>query len=390
MKGPPRAVSVRSVTRFPRDEKLDRIVAACLVVLGQVELWIGHALPGPKALVAPVLIAITASVAIRRRWPVAVGSAVLLANALLGLVGGYGTSLAHAAAWMCALYAIAVWTDTRGFLTGIGVLVAGNAVSYFGPDSNLNDALIFTWVPALAMVLTRGAVRGRQLRAEALAARAELLEREHELRANEAVADERARIARELHDLVAHNVSVMVVQAGAERHALGDEQASTREALSSIEQAGRQALGEARRLLGVLRRNGDGEGLEPQPSVERIDLLVEQVERAGLPVRLEIQGERAALPAGVDLCAYRIVQEGLTNALKHAGPAHAEVVLRYAARALDVEVRDDGRGAGAVNGDGAGHGLIGMRERVALYGGDLTTGPCEAGGFEIRAHLPLA
>jgi signal transduction histidine kinase len=157
---------------------------------------------------------------------------------------------------------------------------------------------------------------------------------------------------------VAHNVSVMVVQAGAERHALGPGQESTREALASIEQAGRQALVEARRLLGMLRRRDDGSELEPQPSVEHIDVLVEQIERAGLPVRLAVEGERVPLPAGVDLCAYRIVQEGLTNALKHAGPAHAEVVLRYAARALDVEVRDDGRGPVHVNGnrEGAGHG----------------------------------
>ncbi|MGZ6673991.1 MAG: sensor histidine kinase, partial [Solirubrobacteraceae bacterium] len=217
-----------------------------------------------------------------------------------------------------------------------------------------------------------------------------LLEREHELRANEAVAEERARIARELHDLVAHNVSVMVVQAGAERHALGPEQESTREALTSIEQAGRQALVEARRLLGMLRRKDDGSELEPQPSVEHIDVLVEQIERAGLPVTLAVEGEQAPLPAGVDLCAYRIVQEGLTNALKHAGPAHAEVVLRYEPRALDVEVRDDGRGPARANGDGAGHGLIGMRERVALYGGALEAGARDGGGFAIHAHLPLA
>ncbi|HEX6620388.1 MAG TPA: histidine kinase, partial [Solirubrobacteraceae bacterium] len=165
------------------------------------------------------------------------------------------------------------------------------------------------WAPILAMVLVRGAVRGRELRADALAARAELLEREHELRAHEAVAEERARIARELHDLVAHNVSVMVVKAGAERHALGPDQASTREVLTSIEQAGRQALVEAR-LLGMLRRKDDCSELEPQPSVEHIDVLVEQIERAGLPVSLAVEGERAPLPAGVDLCAYRIVQEG--------------------------------------------------------------------------------
>jgi signal transduction histidine kinase len=321
-----------------------------------------------------------------------VGVVVIVSNDVLGAVGGYGASVAHGAAWMCSLYAIAVWTDTRRFLAGAAVLAMGNVLAYAAPGgaTSISDAGIFTWLPILAMVLVRGAVRGRELRADALAARAELLEREHELRANEAVAEERARIARELHDLVAHNVSVMVVQAGAERHALGPEQGSTRETLASIEQAGRQALVEARRLLGMLRSKDDGEELEPQPSVDHIDVLIEQIERAGLPVTLDVEGERTPLPAGVDLCAYRIVQEGLTNALKHAGPAHAEVVLRYAPRALDVEVRDDGRGLPHRNGDGSGHGLIGMRERVGLYGGSLKTGPRAGGGFEIHARLPLA
>jgi signal transduction histidine kinase len=240
------------------------------------------------------------------------------------------------------------------------------------------------------MVITRRAVRERQLLADTLAARAELLEREHEMREREALAEERARIARELHDLVAHNVSVMVVQAGVERHALPEDQTSTRETLTAIEQAGRQALVEARRLLGVLRQNGQAEELEPQPTVDQVGFLVEQIERAGLPVTLTVEGERTPLPAGVDLCAYRIVQEGLTNALKHAGPARAEVLLRYAGSGLDIEVRDDGSGNGQRNGDGSGQGLIGMRERVALYGGELETGPRPGGGFEVRAHLPLA
>src|SRR5436305_336706 len=165
------------------------------------------------------------------------------------------------------------------------------------------------------MVLLRGAVRGRQLRAEALAARAELLERH----ASDAVLEERARIARELHDLVAHNVSVMVVQAGAERHALAGDQTGTRETLAAIEQSGRQALAEARRLLGMLRRDGEPDELEPQPGLDQLSRLVDQVRRAGLPVTLTVDGRPASLPAGLDLCAYRIVQEGLTNALKHAG-----------------------------------------------------------------------
>jgi signal transduction histidine kinase len=216
-----------------------------------------------------------------------------------------------------------------------------------------------------------------------------MLEREHELRTNEALAEERARIARELHDLVAHNVSLMVVQAGAERHAVGEDQANTREALASIETAGRQALTEARRLLGVLRRKDEREELEPQPSVDHIDILIEHVQRAGLPVTLTVEGKRVPLPAGLDLCAYRVVQEGLTNALKHAGQAHAEVLLQYATNALDIEVRDDGRGPARTNGASPGHGLIGMRERVALYDGSLEAGPRPGGGFQIRAHLPL-
>jgi signal transduction histidine kinase len=376
--------------RLPKGEGLDRVVAIGVVVLGQIELWIGNVVPGPKMLATLFLFVMAACVAVRRRWPLAAGSTALLANGLMILDAGPSQAVAVGVAWMCALYGIAVWTDTRGFVTGLGVLALSNLIAYFSPPPrHFHNNFLFTVVPAIAMYLLRRAVRDRQLRAETLAARAELLEREHELRANQAVAEERARIARELHDLVAHNVSVMVVQAGAERHALPDGENSTREALTSIEQAGRQALAEARRLLGMLRRNGEHEGLEPQPSVEQIDLLVDQIQRAGLPVDLRIEGEPAPLPAGVELCAYRIVQEGLTNALKHAGPAHAEVLLRYELRGLDIEVRDDGQGVTSPNGDGSGHGLIGMRERVALYGGSLETGPREGGGFQIHAHLPL-
>jgi signal transduction histidine kinase len=286
-------------------------------------------------------------------------------------------------AYLCALYAVAVWSGTRGFFAGSAVLGMTSCVAQLGPRGSVDNAVTFTVVPLVAMLIARRAVRDRQLRAEAL-------EREQELRAHEAVAEERARIARELHDLVAHNVSLMVVQAGAERHSLPEDQVTTREVLGSIEQAGRQALVEARRLLGMLRRKDDREELEPQPSIDQIDALVERVERAGLPVTLQVEGEQAPLPAGVDLCAYRVVQEALTNALKHAGPARAEVVLRFGARALDIEVRDDGLGAAVPNGDGAGHGLIGMRERVALYGGQLDAGRRRCGGFEIRARLPLS
>jgi signal transduction histidine kinase len=390
MKSAARGVTVVGMTRLPRGESLDRLVAAGLVVLGQVELWATNAIPGPKGLTVPLSILIAGSVAVRRRWPFAVATFALVAFPVMLVVGGSQTSVAIGVAWMCAIYGLAVWTETRRFVVGCGVLSIASILAQLRPHGTAGAAVTFIVVPGIAMLIARSAVRDRQLLAETLTARAELLEREQELRAHEAVAEERARIARELHDLVAHNVSVMVVQAGAERHALGDSQASTRDVLRSIEQAGRQALAEARRLLGMLRRDGDSQELEPQPNIDQIKFLVEQVQRAGLPVKIEVEGERVPLPAGVDLCAFRIVQEGLTNALKHAGPAHAEVLLRYAPGALDVEIRDDGRGIAQANGDGAGHGLIGMRERVALYGGQLETGPREGGGFEVHAHLPLA
>jgi signal transduction histidine kinase len=378
------------VSRVPRGESLDRLVAACLFVAGQIQVWAGDTIPGPKGAIVPLVLVVTGAVAVRRRAPLAIGILVLCGFAALLLVAGSVTAVAVGIAWICAVYGIAVWTDTRGFVIGCACLAATSVVGQFQPNGSVGNAVTFTVVPGVAMLIARRAIRERELRAQAFAERAALLERERELHAREAVADERARIARELHDLVAHHVSVMVVQAGAERHALGSEQPGTREALGSIEQAGRQALAEARRLLGMLRRSGEDDGLDPQPGLEQIDVLVDHVERAGLPVTVTVEGDRVALPAGVDLCAYRVIQEGLTNALKHAGPACAQVRLRYVPEALDIEVRDDGRGAGSLNGDGAGHGLIGMRERVALYGGQLETGPGERGGFRVRARIPLA
>jgi signal transduction histidine kinase len=390
MKWAPAAATLLTVNRLPRGETLDRLAAGVLFIAAELLLWAGNATPGlPKGLGAPLIVAIAVPVAVRRRWPLAAGLVAMVANGTIFLVGANNYSPPLSIAWMAALYGIAVWTETSGFLIGLAVLAAGNLAGALTSAVDLSSALYFTAVPGIVMVIVRRAVRERQLLAEALAARAELLEREQQARASEAVAEERARIARELHDLVAHNVSVMVVQAGAERHALAPEQTSTREVLASIEQAGRQALAEARRLLGMLRRADDHEELEPQPSLDGVELLVEQVKRAGLCVTLQVEGERTALPAGVDLCAYRIVQESLTNALKHAGRAHAEVTLRYAPQALAVEVRDDGRGAAQLNGDGAGHGLIGMRERVALYGGELHVGHREGGGFEVLAQLPV-
>ena len=385
------------MARLPRKERLDRIVAGILIVVAQLELWVGHSVTGvPRAWAALVAVIVPATVAFRRRWPLAMGIVAIVATASIFATGGKNYNVAIGIAWMCALYAIAVWTDLTGFLLGFVTLTVTNIATLAGPHTSVTNTFQFTVIPGVAMLIARRAVRDRELEARTHAARAELAEREHELRANQAIAEERARIARELHDLVAHNVSVMVIQAGAERHALGDREASTRETLGSIEEAGRQALSEARRLLGVLRRGDEREELSPQPSLAQIGSLVEQVRRAGLPVEMTVEGDAVALPAGVDLCAYRVVQEGLTNALKHAGPAHARVRVRYDPHTLEIDVSDDGRGdqAGHRNGDGhdlgCGHGLIGMRERVALYGGELTSGPRDDGGFALHARLPLA
>ena len=216
---------------------------------------------------------------------------------------------------------------------------------------------------------------------------AEMAEKQARL-AEEAVQEERARIARELHDVVAHHVSVMTVQAGAVRRLLTPEQAREREALVSVEETGRKALTEMRRLLGVLKSEETVAPLAPQPGMATLDTLLGQVREAGLPVELETEGQPVELPPGVDLSAYRIVQEALTNALKHAGPARAWVHVRYREDSLELEVENDGRD-GAAQGDGAGHGLVGMRERVAVYGGELESGPRPGGGFAVRARLPI-
>jgi signal transduction histidine kinase len=206
------------------------------------------------------------------------------------------------------------------------------------------------------------------------------------------VTAERTRIARELHDVVAHSVSVMVVQAGAARKVLDKQPERASQAMASIESTGRQSLNELRRLLGMLRQaDGEATGRAPQPSIEHVETLVAQTREAGLPVTLEIEGFPRTLAPGVDLSAYRIVQEALTNTMKHAGPAHAEVRLCYGGEFLEVIITDDGRGADGEHATGAngGHGLVGMQERVSLFGGELHAGNRAGGGFTVRATLPL-
>jgi signal transduction histidine kinase len=242
-------------------------------------------------------------------------------------------------------------------------------------------------VVGLASWLAGDAVRVRQAQADANLERALRVERERELATEIALAKERARIARELHDVVAHSVSVMVVQAQAGPRLLAEPE-RVRDAFRSIETTGREALVELRRLLGVLRGGEQHAATAPQPGLSSLEALLEQIRQTGLRVDLRIEGEPAQLPAGVDLSAYRIVQEALTNTLKHAGHADAEVIVRYETAAVELEILDNGVGPHTrVN--GSGHGLVGMRERVALYGGLLETGSRNGHGFAVRARLPL-
>jgi len=231
------------------------------------------------------------------------------------------------------------------------------------------------------------AMRTRQVRTNALEERADALEQEQEQRAAAAAAEERQRIARELHDVISHSLGVMVLQAGAADQVVERDPARAREVLASIRTTGQEAIGEMSTLLGLIRAEAP-EPLEPQPSLGDLDRLVARTNEAGLPTRLEVEGERRPLPAALELSAYRIVQEGLTNAMKHAGPAHARVIVRYGQRELSVEVADDGAAAGR-NGSGGRRGLAGIAERVAVFGGQLDAGPAAEGGWTLRAAFPI-
>jgi signal transduction histidine kinase len=366
--------------RWPPDPlKLDRVGAGLLAVTFQLEVWVTGGITHDQLAIALCGVPLTAAVAIRRAYPTLVGVGAGFVAAIVAALWGPPPLLSWGIAWMCCLYALAVWAPPRRFALGMVAITIATLVSAVGPVT-LMSAFQFWVVSTVAILLVHRVVGDREQRAQ-------IAERERDLAAREAVADERARIARELHDVIAHNVSMMVVQAGAERRVLNGSDGSTREVLETIERIGRGALIDMRRLLGMLRSD-DGESLAPQPRLGDLPRLVARVCEAGLPVELWVDGEQRELPAGIELSAYRIVQEALTNALKHAGDARARVSVRYGADALELEIADDGSGGGP--GGAGGHGLVGMRERVALYGGQLDAQPGRSGGFVVRVKLPVA
>ena len=295
-------------------------------------------------------------------------------------------------AGMIALYTVASRTPRKQSLIAVGVVaVAIVGLTIEGAQGlDVTGAISNLAVFGIAYATGRY-VQVRRAYTEQLELRATEADERRRRDAERAVAEERLRIARELHDVVAHAMSVVAVQSGIAAHVIDQRPDQARSMLETINSTSRDALDEMRRLLGVLRAEDEAPSAElaPAPSLDDLDSLVGSLDGTGITVQVTVEGDRVPLSSGVDLAAFRITQEGLTNVVKHAGPAHAEVQIRYGADDLEIEICDDGRGAASDLGSiGGGHGLVGMRERVELYGGSLSTGPRSGGGFRVVARLP--
>ncbi len=318
-----------------------------------------------------IVIAVAQGVALwwRRTHPVAVMAVALVGGLAIQLIAPDGLV---PYAGLFALGSLAAARPPRVSLAALAALLGLAATNFF--TASVEDTVF-----AMALVLVSWAlgevVRNRRVAVEEAMRRA--------------VSEEQARIARELHDVIAHSVSVIVVQAGAADHLFETRPDQARAALRSIEEAGREAQSELRRLLGAVRTDAETDSARPQPGLDRLDELAAPLRAAGLQVELRREGPARALPVGVELSAYRIVQEALTNTLRHARATRVKVTVRYASDEVELSVVDDGRGGGAGSGDGGGFGIVGMRERAAILGGTLETGPRPGGGYEVRARLPV-
>jgi signal transduction histidine kinase len=367
---------------------VDAVLAAAVLAAVQLEAWQGNTLAthreGPHWAQAAGYGIAAAALALRRLRPLLcvllVCGALVVEFAAFGAPEGFGVFVPP----LIAAYSVAAHEDRRRSLVGLAAVVA------LGLAWNLLDPVNVTpiqhlqglaWItPWIAAWLLGAYLRTRRLYVQGLV-------REREERAQTAVAEERTRIARELHDAIGHSVSVMTVHASAVRRLMRPDQERERAALETVEATGREALAEMRRMVSVLRSPDAAPDLAPPPTLDQLDRLLETVAAAGLAVDLHTEGEVVTLPPGLDLTAYRLVQEGLTNSLKHASATRAVVRLHYGEDALLVTVRDDGCGPDPSSSSGTG--LLGLAERVAVYGGTLTAGPAVGGGFELRAELPL-
>jgi len=365
----------------------DVVLVLVVAAVTEWNVWVFHTLPGPKVLTAPLPLLLALPLAWRRT------NALLCVTLVIGgvLIQAVGTGnsaegIQFIVAVGVAAYSVGAYCDRPQALLGLVVLVVGYCV-YSLEDHNIQSGRTgelwaggFFGVGILAAWLIGSFVRNGRERVALEAASAA-----RERAAHGAVAEERRRLARELHDIVSHNLSVVVLQAGG---ALAQGDRASAGTLEKIERSSREALVEMRRLLGVLREHGDETALAPQPGIAQLEVLAETMRAAGLPVDLTIGCGDTAVPPALDLSVYRIVQEALTNTLKHGGAARAHVTIRRDADVLTVDVVDDGNGANGADPDGTGHGLVGMRERVALFGGELVAGPRPEGGFAVHARLP--
>jgi len=369
------------------------IAAAGLIAIatwGQPRLIGSEAIAGPSWLLALLPLLLGAPLVLRRRAPLLMWLAIWAAIVLLSLLT---RDLLRGLAWTFVLftgaYSLGAYASLRRAVAGLVIIapvvvVLGHrgvlALAFSQGEGGGSSAVGLAFLQLLAFWLAGVLVDARR-RAEALAERSAGMQ----LQAEQAAAAERARIARELHDIVAHHLSVVVLQAAGAR-ASGKPAETT---LEKIENSARQALEETSRLLDVLRDPVEESELAPQPAIRELGALAASVRAAGLPVNLVIDDNLAALPATVDVSVYRIVQEALTNVLKHAGPARADVTIGYEQDTVTIEVTDDGTGDPGHQAPAGGHGLAGMRERAAVFGGELTAGPRPGGGFAVRGRLPI-
>jgi signal transduction histidine kinase len=364
----------------------DLALALALTAFGVAELWIVDV--GPKTIAVPAVLVGGAALYWRRVAPLAVALALfgaIAAESLLGVSLERPDSPLLMA--LVAVYTVGAYLALRGALAGLVVAFAGIWIGVSGQTTNNHSDFAFTAVVVSAGWLVGRGMHGRVRQTAQLAERTLQLEEQYEQERQAVIAEERRRIARDLHDVIAHSVSVMVVQAGAAEDVFDRDPAGVLEPIRAVQETGRGALIEISRLLGLLRDDGAELGLAPQPRLDDLPDLLAQTEAAGLPVDLRIEGTPRPLPLGVDLSVYRIAQEALTNARKHSTGARAGVSLRYCDDAVELTVENDG--VASTNGHRGGHGLIGMRERVGVFGGTLEAGARPDGGFRVVARLPL-
>jgi signal transduction histidine kinase len=377
------------VVALARTHSYELLIAA-LLITAMLELVLGRD-SSPVALgkAVPLLVLLVAPLFARRWFPFAAPASYWVLATAISFVNG------ELIPFMVSLFPVGLVSafllgnqrDLKRAWAGLAIVLGGIITVVYNIPGHATAELVvipvdfgIAWAAGLVL-------RERERKQEAAEIRATQAEREREAAARIAVAEERARIARELHDIVAHAVSVMVLQVGAVRHQLPGDLDEQRGALSDVERAGRTALAEMRRLLAAMRREGEEAELVPQPGLDGLDSLLDEISRAGLPVELHVDGVPVPLPRGIDLSAYRIVQEGLTNALKHANASDANVTFRYRPDELEIEIRDNGLGSTTT--DGLGHGLVGVRERVKIYGGSMDTGTANGGGFVLSTRFPL-